>query len=162
MTPSTIRVIPVREAVPAEGIELVPVNQLCSSEFLLLSAIRAWISASCRWATVQSEFRSTLGKDEGAASLIALQALLIFVAANARRRLHIGFVGCPIVSADELAVLQLLASAQADALNQLRPRLRWLVTGIATCHADALVRECAGHLTASAVTLPLRRQTPMP
>lgn len=162
MSLSTIRVIPVSEAAPADGIEPMSVRQLSDSESLLLSAIRAWISASCRWATVQTEFRSTLGKNEGAASLIALQALLIFVAANARRRLRIGFVGCPVVSSDELAVLQLLAAAQACAFGQLRPRLRWLVTGVAAVHADALVRECAGHLTASSVALPLRRQTPSP
>ena len=132
-------------------------GQLSESETLVLDAIRAWISASCRWAAVQKDFRAALGKEEGAASLIALQALLIFIAANARRRLRIGFVTCPEVSADELALLQLLACAQAGAFEQFTPRLRWLVTSVAAHHADRLVRECAGHFKASTVTLPVRR-----
>ena len=77
---STIRATCASRPIPDEGPEPVAVDRLSGSESLLLSAIRAWISASCRWATIQSDFRSILGKDEGAASLIGLQALLIFIA----------------------------------------------------------------------------------
>jgi hypothetical protein len=89
------------------------VASLAFPEQLVVWALRQWTTSRDSWPCVEREFRRVC---RGAAGMVAARALaesVGLIAARSRRQVHCHSLACRQVSADEAAILALIAASQA-------------------------------------------------
>ncbi len=88
------------------------VAALSRSEHLLVWALRTFAVGQSDCPVLERTFRGACG-EAGVRTLQAYFVLVRYIALKARRRLRVHAPGCPCLSADEAAVVGVVAAAQA-------------------------------------------------
>ena len=136
-------------------------SDLVAAERLVIYGLRRWIVGLGRreawhWSLAWNAMARDLGGTEARAGLTAVNALVRALAAAARRPFRHHHPCCPLLTADELAVLCLVAACQHDDAVLAAGLSAWLVrpegAGALTEACAALARTLAGR----ALALPLR------
>lgn len=127
-------------------------------EGLVLLAMRRWVAGRVGWEITENDFRRTFGTTDGPVALLTITQLLIRFCLYGRRPLRFGIIGLPWISADEMALLQLVAVAQSENDLELALRLEWIFPSGACDDAPPLLRRLAAILEEHGHGLPLRRR----
>lgn len=140
------------------------VDRLEPAERLLVMALRRWIvgwtSEDLRhWERVWDEFSRALGAQAGRGALTALSSLLSVLRGGARRPIRYHQPCCPMLHADEVALLGVVAAA----LHGESPaviRASWLVRADACAPLAAHAAELGSRLAAAGLVMPDRSRVP--
>jgi hypothetical protein len=127
-------------------------GDLTYGEQLMLWAARRWLANPGDWTRVGEEFALALGCARARAALAALEAILRTLHGGARRTIFLHRRDCCRVSADEHALLSVVAALQGGRVTRARALLEWLLPPAAvrailpeaTCLSEALA--AAGHV----------------
>jgi hypothetical protein len=107
-----------------------PAPELTDAEQLILFGFRMTAWGRPRCPAVTEAFRRECGERAGEA-LAAFQAVILFIGRQGARKLRVRPPGCHELTADETAVLAMIASAQRalrpGAETELQARLEWLL-----------------------------------
>jgi hypothetical protein len=140
------------------------VERLEPAERLLVVALRRWIvgwtSGDPRhWERVWDDFSRALGVQDGRGALTALSGLLSVLRGGARRPIRHHQPCCPMLHADEVALLGVVAAARhGEGAAVLRGS--WLVRADARAPLAAHAAELGARLAAAGLVLPDRARMP--
>jgi hypothetical protein len=137
-------------------------GELSDGEAGLIRTLRLWALANAENAHFQNlilEFRQQFPHEDGI-TLTRVIDLFRAIAVGSERTINHHTPDCPCFTADEIAMVTLVASIQANESQLARKLTNWMVADVHV--TDVLV--AAGHVAAAfsqnAVELPLRRRTP--
>jgi hypothetical protein len=139
------------------------IRDLRRPEHLLVWTLRAIAVGHADCPAVRQAFASACG-DAGDQARMGFFLLVRQIGMAGRRRLRLHMPGCVCLSADERAIVAVVAAAQ-DALRtgqdeRLRAHLRWLVEGEPPQTFLNVARSVAEALQATGHRLPLRMIAP--
>lgn len=138
------------------------IAQLSFPEQLIVWAIRQWANGRENWLCVEREFRRACHGASGVIAARALGDLVGLLAASARRPLHCMPLERTEVSADEAAIVALIAASQANDRFAAEDAARDLMPA---CMAKVLLESVAvlgAALAAAGRELPPRYALPQP
>ena len=115
-------------------------SQLDQGSHFLLWALRALARGCSNCCTMKKGFAFTFGQEAGHA-LLAMKSLASALGNDGNRKLMLSVPGCQKLTADELSILCLLASAQRDDQFQCQSHLTWL---LAKSPSPELLNLCIG------------------
>ena len=125
-------------------------------EQLVLWASRRWFADRLGWDKVEQEFAIALGCARGRLALDALDELLRATSSAARRTAFLHRLDCRRISADEHALLTVVAALQAGQRGHATALLEWLLHEDAVHAATSPAATLAAALEESGIVLPLR------
>lgn len=142
------------------------VDRLDPAERLLVLALRRWIAGWVsgdlrQWERVWDDFSRALGAGTGREALTAFSGLLSTLRGGARRPIRHHQPCCPMLHADEVALVSVVASAQHGEAAAAARRACWLVRGGACAPLAAHAAELGARLAAAGLFLPDRARSPM-
>lgn len=122
------------------------------AEQFVLWALRTRLEGAARRSHLEHGFRLALDPATGGAALTSFESWFQLLATRCRRDLYLHRARCPCLSADERAMLDLVASAQAgDAM-----RLHRVAAGLVRPQAIAAVQRSTRYFAAALCRLGLR------
>ena len=143
------------------------IDDLEDFEALLVSCLRRWIAGLCQhdarhWTIAWNDLAKRLGAEDARQATSALNTVVCEICTQARREFRHHPPCCGHLSADELAMLSLVAACQRRQVARARARAAWLVREPGV---DGLL--CAGMRLATALSvqghrLPDRSVAPPP
>lgn len=122
-------------------------HAVATADHLLLAAWRKIVIGQTDCPVLALELNTACGGDAGTTQG-AILAFLTALAYAGRRRLRVGYPGCPGLTRDERQLLDLVAAAQRDARVEVEAHLRWLTRSDLRPAAAAAVAALAADLTA--------------
>lgn len=135
-------------------------SELSLGEVLVIRTLRRWALASDpeqNYRDMISEYR-TLFLHDAVDAFSNVLMLVREIASGARRRMSHHTTSCPCFSADEIALVTLVASVQANESQLARKFSAWLVDEDQVPDVMAAAGRVAFIFSGNAVELPLRRE----
>lgn len=121
-------------------------------DLLLLSAWRKIVVGQADCPVLARELGAACGADAGT-TYGAIMAFLTALAYAGRRRLRVGYPGCPGLTRDERQLLDLISAAQHGAAMVVEANLRWLTHYDLRPAALTATAALAAELTRHGLTL---------
>lgn len=126
-------------------------TRAAARDHLLLAAWRKIVVGQTDCPALALELSAACGVG-ATATHAAIMAFLTALAYAGRRRLRVGYPGCPGVTRDERQLLDLVAAAQEGAELEVEAHLRWLTRAALRPAAVAATEALAEVLTAQRLT----------
>jgi hypothetical protein len=145
------QLVAVRAAAP-----VLDAGDLVYAEQLVLWATRRWLARRLDWWRVEEEYFFACGCARARRALDGLDRLLAILHAGARRTVHLHRLACRRISADEQALLTLIAAYQSGRTSQALALLEHLLPEAAARQARGPAAALATALGESGRILPLR------
>lgn len=144
------------------GVNLNPMNmrELSTGEVLVIRTLRQWVletDTNQNFRNMLSEYR-TLFASEPVEALSDVLGLVREIARGTSRRIHHHTLTCPCFSADEIALVTLVASVQAHEAPLAQKLSAWLVNEDHVAAVMAAAGRVAFVFSSNAVELPLRQR----
>lgn len=130
---------------------------LTGSEGDVIRAIRNWIMDACRLGKLPD---LPLGDTEGDTPPEALNRFLHHLTRHGRRALQFGSGLCRAITADEQAVLNLIAASQQDGPDHAKALIAWLFKSDQALQAELLSKKLGETLASRGMVLPHRLSAP--
>jgi hypothetical protein len=131
-------------------------GNLVYAEQLVLWAAGRGVAGRRDWRRVEEEYFFACGCARSRRALDGLERLLATLHAGARRTVYLHRLACPRISADEHALLTLIAAYQAGRTSHALALLEWLLPEAAARQARGPAAALATALKESGRLLPMR------